>query len=72
MEKDNRKMASFRLKSDTINKLDVLATITGQSKSEIIDDLIFKAFDKVNNNQDTKEMLEKLRQVQEILSSFKN
>ena len=70
MSNEVKKMASFKLNADTIIKLDALSKLSGQSKSEIVDDLIFNAYDKVNNNQEARQMLEKLKEVQSILQGF--
>ena len=70
MSNEVKKMASFKLNADTIIKLDALSKLSGQSKSEIVDDLIFNAYDKVNNNQEARQMLDKLREVQAILQGF--
>ena len=70
MSNEVKKMASFKLSPETIIKLDALSKLSGQSKSEIVDDLIFNAYDKVNNNQEARQMLEKLKEVQSILQGF--
>ena len=70
MAKDNRKMCSFRLPQEDIYKLNMLATMSGESKSDVIHNLIFSSYEKISDNEELKKTLDQLKDIQELLKNI--
>lgn len=65
--KDNRISCTFRLPKATIEQINQLSTLTGDSKSDVIMNSVFAAYDRINNNAETQKLLNQLKDIQNQL-----
>lgn len=61
---------TFRAPAHVVNKLDLLCSMYGVKRSDFFVSAILTEFDKINGNEQLKNMVEQMRQLSESFKSF--
>lgn len=64
------KATGFRFSEEVLSKLDSLCEMTGQTRAALLSSLIVSEYDKLNGNPELKQLLSKMRSMEQQLKSM--